>query len=212
MIIGVKRDESVVTWTNGSVPIQGDPHSASPEKGIVHLRQIKLAGFKSFVDPTQIDVPGRLVGVVGPNGCGKSNVIDAVRWVLGESKAAELRGESMQDVIFNGAASRAAAGRASVELLFDNSDSRIGGEWGRFSDLSVKRLLTREGVSSYLINQQQVRRRDVHDLFLGTVLGPRAYAIIGQGMISRIVEARPEEMRATTWHAWATSCASWTSE
>ena len=195
MIIGVKRDESVVTWTNGSVPIQGDPHSGFPEKRNVQLRQIKLAGFKSFVDPTQIDVPGRLVGVVGPNGCGKSNVIDAVRWVLGESKAAELRGESMQDVIFNGAASRAAAGRASVELLFDNSDGRIGGEWGRFSELSVKRILTRDGTSSYLINQQQVRRRDVHDLFLGTGLGPRAYAIIGQGMISRIVEARPEELR-----------------
>ena len=161
----------------------------------MQLRQIKLAGFKSFVDPTQIDVPGRLVGVVGPNGCGKSNVIDAVRWVLGESKAAELRGESMQDVIFNGAASRPAAGRASVELLFDNSDGRIGGEWGRFSELSVKRILTRDGTSSYLINQQQVRRRDVHDLFLGTGLGPRAYAIIGQGMISRIVEARPEELR-----------------
>jgi chromosome segregation protein len=161
----------------------------------VQLRQIKLAGFKSFVDPTQIDVPGRLVGVVGPNGCGKSNVIDAVRWVLGESKAAELRGESMQDVIFNGAASRAAAGRASVELLFDNSEGRIGGEWGRFSELSVKRILTRDGASSYLINQQHVRRRDVHDLFLGTGLGPRAYAIIGQGMISRIVEARPEELR-----------------
>ena len=161
----------------------------------MQLRQIKLAGFKSFVDPTQIDVPGRLVGVVGPNGCGKSNVIDAVRWVLGESKAAELRGESMQDVIFNGAASRTAAGRASVELLFDNSDGRIGGEWGRFSELSVKRILTRDGVSGYLINQQQVRRRDVHDLFLGTGLGPRAYAIIGQGMISRIVEARPEELR-----------------
>ena len=161
----------------------------------MQLRQIKLAGFKSFVDPTQIDVPGRLVGVVGPNGCGKSNVIDAVRWVLGESKAAELRGESMQDVIFNGAASRATAGRASVELLFDNSEGRIGGEWGRFSELSVKRVLTRDGASSYLINQQHVRRRDVHDLFLGTGLGPRAYAIIGQGMISRIVEARPEELR-----------------
>ncbi|HEY4038478.1 MAG TPA: chromosome segregation protein SMC [Burkholderiaceae bacterium] len=161
----------------------------------MQLRQIKLAGFKSFVDPTQIDVPGRLVGVVGPNGCGKSNVIDAVRWVLGESKAAELRGESMQDVIFNGAASRATAGRASVELLFDNSEGRIGGEWGRFSELSVKRILTRDGASSYLINQQHVRRRDVHDLFLGTGVGPRAYAIIGQGMISRIVEARPEELR-----------------
>jgi chromosome segregation protein len=159
------------------------------------LRQIKLAGFKSFVDPTQIDLPGRLVGVVGPNGCGKSNVIDAVRWVLGESKAAELRGESMQDVIFNGAANRKPAGRASVELVFDNTDGRLGGEWGRFAELSVKRVLTRDNTSSYMINQQQVRRRDVHDLFLGTGLGPRAYAIIGQGMISRIVEARPEELR-----------------
>jgi len=161
----------------------------------VRLRQIKLSGFKSFVDPTQIDVPGRLVGVVGPNGCGKSNVIDAVRWVLGESKAAELRGESMQDVIFNGAANRKPAGRASVELIFDNSAGRIGGEWGRFSELSVKRILTRDNASAYVINNQQVRRRDVHDLFLGTGLGPRAYAIIGQGMISRIVDARPEELR-----------------
>jgi len=161
----------------------------------VRLRQIKLAGFKSFVDPTQIDVPGRLVGVVGPNGCGKSNVMDAVRWVLGETKAAELRGESMQDVIFNGAANRKPAGRASVELVFENNDGRIGGEWGRFSELSVKRVLTRDNASAYVINNQQVRRRDVHDLFLGTGLGPRAYAIIGQGMISRIVEARPEELR-----------------
>lgn len=161
----------------------------------VRLRQIKLAGFKSFVDPTQIDVPGQLVGVVGPNGCGKSNVIDAVRWVLGETKAAELRGESMQDVIFNGAADRKPAGRASVELVFDNNEGRIGGEWGRFAELSVKRVLTRDNASAYLINNQTVRRRDVHDLFLGTGLGPRAYAIIGQGMISRIVEARPEELR-----------------
>ena len=161
----------------------------------MRLRQIKLAGFKSFVDPTQIDVPGQLVGVVGPNGCGKSNVIDAVRWVLGESKAAELRGESMMDVIFNGAANRKPAGRASVELVFDNSDGRLAGEWGRFTELSVKRVLTRDNTSSYLINNQQVRRRDVHDLFLGTGLGPRAYAIIGQGMISRIVEARPEDLR-----------------
>ncbi len=161
----------------------------------MRLRQIKLAGFKSFVDPTQIDVPGRLVGVVGPNGCGKSNVMDAVRWVLGETKAAELRGESMQDVIFNGAANRKPAGRASVELVFENNEGRIGGEWGRFSELSVKRVLTRDNASAYVINNQQVRRRDVHDLFLGTGLGPRAYAIIGQGMISRIVEARPEELR-----------------
>jgi len=177
-----------------ALPAEG----AAAESGnsIVRLRQIKLAGFKSFVDPTQIDVPGRLVGVVGPNGCGKSNVIDAVRWVLGESKAAELRGESMMDVIFNGAANRKPAGRASVELVFDNSDGRIGGEWGRFSELSVKRILTRDNNSAYVINNQQVRRRDVHDLFLGTGLGPRAYAIIGQGTISRIVEARPEDLRA----------------
>ena len=161
----------------------------------MRLRQIKLAGFKSFVDPTQIEVPGSLVGVVGPNGCGKSNVIDAVRWVLGESKAAELRGESMQDVIFNGSVNRKPAGRASVELVFDNSDGRIQGEWGRFSEIAVKRVLTRDGASSYYINNQSVRRRDVQDIFLGTGLGPRAYAIIGQGMITRIIEARPEELR-----------------
>ncbi len=161
----------------------------------MRLRQIKLAGFKSFVDPTHIDVPGSLVGVVGPNGCGKSNVIDAVRWVLGESKAAELRGESMQDVIFNGSANRKPSGRASVELVFDNSQGRIGGEWGRYAEISVKRVLTRDGASSYFINNQAVRRRDVQDMFLGTGLGPRAYAIIGQGMITRIIEARPEELR-----------------
>ncbi len=161
----------------------------------MRLRQIKLAGFKSFIDPTPIDVPGSLVGVVGPNGCGKSNVIDAVRWVLGESKAAELRGESMQDVIFNGSVNRKPAGRASVELVFDNADGRIGGAWGQYAEISVKRVLTRDGTSSYYINNQNVRRRDVHDMFLGTGLGPRAYAIIGQGMISRIVEARPEELR-----------------
>ncbi len=161
----------------------------------MRLRQIKLAGFKSFIDPTHIDVPGSLVGVVGPNGCGKSNVIDAVRWVLGESKAAELRGESMQDVIFNGSANRKPAGRASVELVFDNSHGRIGGEWGKYADIAVKRVLTRDGASSYYINNQAVRRRDVQDMFLGTGLGPRAYAIIGQGMITRIIEARPEELR-----------------
>lgn len=161
----------------------------------MRLRQIKLAGFKSFVDPTQIDVPGRLVGVVGPNGCGKSNVIDAVRWVLGESKASELRGESMTDVIFNGSVNRKPAGRASVELVFENTEGRISGAWGQYAEVSVKRVLTRDGASSYYLNNQQVRRRDVQDIFLGTGLGPRAYAIIGQGMISRIVEARPEDLR-----------------
>jgi chromosome segregation protein len=161
----------------------------------VRLRQIKLAGFKSFIDPTQIDIPGSLVGVVGPNGCGKSNVIDAVRWVLGESKAAELRGESMQDVIFNGSVNRKPAGRANVELVFDNADGRIGGAWAQYAEISVKRVLLRDGTSSYFINNQHVRRRDVQDMFLGTGLGPRAYAIIGQGMIARIVEARPDELR-----------------
>lgn len=137
----------------------------------MRLRQIKLAGFKSFVDPTQIEVPGSLAGVVGPNGCGKSNVIDAVRWVLGESKAAELRGESMQDVIFNGSANRKPSGRASVELMFENVGGRLGGEWARYAEISVKRILTRDGASSYYINNQTVRRRDIHDLFLGTGVG-----------------------------------------
>jgi chromosome segregation protein len=161
----------------------------------LRLTQIKLAGFKSFVDPTSIGTPGQLVGIVGPNGCGKSNVIDAVRWVLGESKASALRGESMQDVIFNGAGDRKAIGRASVELFFDNSQGRIGGQWGQYAELSIKRMLTRDGDSTYYINNIPVRRRDIHDLFLGTGLGPRAYAIIEQGMISRVIEAKPEELR-----------------
>ncbi len=140
-------------------------------------------------------LPGQLVGVVGPNGCGKSNIMDAVRWVLGESKASELRGESMQDVIFNGTTTRKPASRASVELVFDNADHRAGGQWNQFEDIAVKRVLTRDGTSSYYINNQLVRRRDVQDVFLGTGLGPRAYAIIGQGTISRIIESRPEDLR-----------------
>jgi len=154
-----------------------------------------LSGFKSFVDPTNFQVPGQLVGVVGPNGCGKSNIIDAVRWVLGESKASELRGESMQDVIFNGSSHRKPAGRASVELVFDNADGKASGQWSQYAEIAVKRTLTRDGTSTYYINNQSVRRRDIQDIFLGTGLGPRAYAIIGQGMISRIIEARPEELR-----------------
>ncbi|HEX4856889.1 MAG TPA: chromosome segregation protein SMC, partial [Limnobacter sp.] len=161
----------------------------------MRLTHIRLAGFKSFVEPTSFAVPSNLVGVVGPNGCGKSNIIDAVRWVLGESKASELRGESMQDVIFNGSSNRKAASRASVELVFDNTEGRAGGSWNQYSEISVKRVLTRDGTSTYYINQQSVRRRDVQDIFLGTGLGPRAYAIIGQGMIARIIEARPEELR-----------------
>ena len=161
----------------------------------MRLNSIKLSGFKSFAEPTNFMLPGQLVGVVGPNGCGKSNIMDAVRWVLGESKASELRGESMQDVIFNGTTSRKPASRASVELVFDNADHRAGGQWGQFAEIAVKRVLTRDGNSSYYINNQPVRRRDVQDVFLGTGLGPRAYAIIGQGTISRIIESRPEELR-----------------
>ena len=161
----------------------------------MRLSSIKLSGFKSFVDPTNFQVPGQLVGVVGPNGCGKSNIIDAVRWVLGESKASELRGESMQDVIFNGSTHRKPAGRASVELVFDNNDGKASGQWGQYAEIAVKRTLTRDGTSTYYINSQPVRRRDIQDIFLGTGLGPRAYAIIGQGMISRIIESRPEELR-----------------
>jgi len=161
----------------------------------VRLNSIKLSGFKSFAEPTNFLLPGQLVGVVGPNGCGKSNIMDAVRWVLGESKASELRGESMQDVIFNGTTTRKPASRSSVELVFDNSDHRAGGQWGQFGEIAVKRVLTRDGGSSYFINNQPVRRRDVQDVFLGTGLGPRAYAIIGQGTISRIIESKPEELR-----------------
>jgi len=161
----------------------------------VRLTQIKLSGFKSFVDPTSIHVPGQLVGVVGPNGCGKSNVIDAVRWVLGETRASALRGDSMQDVIFNGSVNRKPLARASVELIFDNSQGRAAGQWAQYAEISVKRVLQRDGESSYYINGTHVRRRDITDMFLGTGLGPRAYAIIEQGMISRVIEAKPEELR-----------------
>ena len=161
----------------------------------MRLNSIKLSGFKSFAEPTNFVLPGQLVGVVGPNGCGKSNIMDAVRWVLGESRASELRGETMQDVIFNGTTTRKPASRSSVELVFDNADHRAGGQWGQFAEIAVKRVLTRDGNSSYYINNQPVRRRDVQDVFLGTGLGPRAYAIIGQGTISRIIESKPEELR-----------------
>ena len=162
----------------------------------MRLTHIKLAGFKSFVEPTHIPVPGQLVGVVGPNGCGKSNVIDAVRWVLGETSAKQLRGENMQDVIFAGSSERKPMSRASVELIFDNSLGRAAGAWSQYAEISVKRVLERDGASSYYLNNQHVRRRDVADIFLGTGLGGRGYAIIEQGMISRIIEARPDDMRA----------------
>ncbi len=162
----------------------------------MRLTHIKLAGFKSFVDPTTLNVPGQLVAVIGPNGCGKSNVIDAVRWVLGEASAKQLRGESMQDVIFNGANTRKPAAKASVELVFDNSDGTLQGAWGQYQEVSIKRSLTRQGDSTYYINNQVVRRKDITDLFLGTGVGARGYAVIEQGMISKIIEAKPEELRS----------------
>jgi len=161
----------------------------------MRLEKIKLAGFKSFVDPTSVALPGRLVGVVGPNGCGKSNIIDAVRWVMGESSAKHLRGSAMSDVIFNGSTGRKAVGLASIELIFDNSEGRLGGEYGRYSQISVKRQVSRYGQSQYFLNGTRCRRRDIMDLFLGTGLGPRSYAIIEQGTVSRFIEAKPEELR-----------------
>jgi chromosome segregation protein len=161
----------------------------------MRLSQIKLAGFKSFVDPTSISFPTDRTGIIGPNGCGKSNVIDAVRWVMGESSAKQLRGESMDDVIFNGSSSRPAVSRASIDLIFDNSDHSAGGQYAQYNELAIRREVTREGQSNYFLNGTRCRRRDIADIFLGTGLGPRSYAIIEQGMISRIIEAKPEELR-----------------
>jgi chromosome segregation protein len=161
----------------------------------MRLTAIKLSGFKSFVDATTVTFPSNLMGIVGPNGCGKSNIIDAVRWVMGESSARQLRGESMSDVIFAGSGSRKPVATATVELVFDNSDGRAGGEYASYTDISVKRQVSRDGQSAYFLNGARCRRKDITDLFLGTGLGPRSYAIIEQGMISQIVEARPEELR-----------------
>lgn len=161
----------------------------------MRLKSIKLAGFKSFVDPTTTNFPENLTAVVGPNGCGKSNIIDAVRWVMGESSAKHLRGESMADVIFNGSNARKPVAQASIELIFDNSDATVTGEYGKFNEISVKRQVTRDGQSNYFLNGTKCRRKDIADIFLGTGLGPRSYAIIEQGMISRLIEAKPEELR-----------------
>ncbi|NND65620.1 MAG: chromosome segregation protein SMC [Gammaproteobacteria bacterium] len=159
------------------------------------LSTIKLAGFKSFVDPTNIPLTSNLTGIVGPNGCGKSNVIDAVRWVMGESSAKHLRGDSMADVIFNGSSARKPVGQASIELIFDNSDGKIGGQFASFGEISVRRKVGRDGASAYYLNGARCRRKDITSLFLGTGLGPRGYSIIEQGTISRIIEAKPEELR-----------------
>lgn len=161
----------------------------------MRLKCIKLVGFKSFVDPTTVQFPSNLACVVGPNGCGKSNIIDAVRWVMGESSAKNLRGDSMTDVIFNGSSSRKPVGQASIELVFDNSDGSLGGEYAAFTEIAIKRQVSRDGTSSYFLNGAKCRRRDITDIFLGTGLGPRSYAIIEQGTISRLIDAKPEELR-----------------
>ena len=161
----------------------------------MRLSKIKLAGFKSFVDPTTITFPSSLVGVVGPNGCGKSNVIDAVRWVMGESSASRLRGDSITDVIFNGSSSRKPIGTASVELLFDNSETTLEGQYAKYAEIAIRREVSRDGISNYYLNGTRCRRKDITGVFLGTGLGPRSYSIIEQGMISRLIEAKPEEMR-----------------
>jgi chromosome segregation protein len=161
----------------------------------MRLKSIKLAGFKSFVDPTTVHFPSNMCAVVGPNGCGKSNVIDAVRWVMGESSAKNLRGESMADVIFNGSVNRQPVGQASIELMFDNSDGGLGGEYASYAEIAIRRLVSRDGQSEYFLNGSRCRRRDITDIFLGTGLGPRSYAIIEQGMISRLIESKPEELR-----------------
>lgn len=162
----------------------------------MRLESIKLAGFKSFVDPTTVAFPSNLTAIVGPNGCGKSNIIDAIRWVMGESSAKQLRGQSLDDVIFNGCNTRKPLGKASIELNFDNSDASLGGQYSSYTQISLRREITREGQSIYSLNGTRCRRRDIRDIFLGTGLGPRSYAIIEQGMISRVVEAKPEELRA----------------
>ena len=161
----------------------------------MRLKNIKLAGFKSFVDPTTINFPSNLGAVVGPNGCGKSNVIDAVRWVMGESSAKNLRGESMTDVIFNGSSARKPVGQASVELVFDNYDRKLKGEYTNFNEVSIKRKVDREGQSIYSLNGTVCRRRDITDILLGTGLGARSYSIIEQGMVSRLIESKPDELR-----------------
>ena len=161
----------------------------------MRLSKIKLSGFKTFVEPTTLTLPSNLVGIVGPNGCGKSNVIDAVRWVLGESSAKYLRGESMSDVIFNGSSTRKPVSNASIELFFDNSQKKLMGEFSKYNEISTRRVITRDGQSEYFLNGTKCRRKDITNLFLGTGLGPRSYAIVQQAMISSLIEAKPDEMR-----------------
>src|SRR3989337_3352412 len=159
------------------------------------LKKITLAGFKSFVDPTTIQLQSNLTGVVGPNGCGKSNIIDAIRWVMGEISAKQLRGESMSDVICNGSSTRKSVGQASVELVFDNSDASLGGEYAKYNEISIRREVNRDGFSDYYLNNAGCRRKDITNVFLGTGLGPNSYAIIEHGTISQFIDAKPDELR-----------------
>ena len=161
----------------------------------MRLKKLKLSGFKSFVDPTNVFFPSNRVGVVGPNGCGKSNIIDAIRWVMGEISAKNLRGSTMSDVIFNGSSHRKPVGQASVELVFDNTETRLVGEYSQYAELSLRRVVSRDGQSSYYLNGTRCRRRDIADVFMGTGLGARSYAIIGQNTISQMIEAKPNELR-----------------
>ena len=161
----------------------------------MRLSKIKLAGFKTFVDPTVLSFPSNLTGIIGPNGCGKSNIIDAIRWVMGESSARNLRGESMDDVIFSGSSSRPEVSKAFIELYFDNENNTLDAKFARFSEIVIRREVSRDGVSNYSLNNTRCRRKDIREVFLGTGLGPRSYAIIEQGMISRLVESKPEELR-----------------
>ena len=161
----------------------------------MRLRKMKMAGFKSFVDPTTLTFPSEMVGIVGPNGCGKSNIVDAIRWVMGASSK-NIRGDTLEDVIFKGSSNRKPVGQASIELVFDNSEGKAGGQYASYSEIAVRRQVSRDGQSKYYLNGSPCRRRDVSDIFLGTGLGPRSYAIIEQGTISRLIDAKPEEMRA----------------
>ncbi|MEE9572755.1 MAG: AAA family ATPase, partial [Candidatus Neomarinimicrobiota bacterium] len=162
----------------------------------MRLENIKLSGFKSFADQTTLPLPSGLIGIVGPNGCGKSNLVDAVRWAMGESAPKQLRGSSSMDVIFNGSVKRKPVGKASIELVFDNSDNKIGGQYDGYNQIAIKREVGRDAQSTYYLNGTRCRRRDIRDVFLGTGLGPRSYSIIEQGMISELIEAKPDELRA----------------
>src|SRR3546814_927532 len=210
----VPRHVESITWRGNRIQIlQQSPlrprGRAEASRRRMRLSTIKLSGFKSFVDPTTLHLPTNMTGVVGPNGCGKSNIIDAVRWVMGESTASRLRGDSLTDVIFSGLSARKPVSQATVELIFDNSDHTIAGEYAAFNEISVKRTVGRDSTSNYYLNGARCRRRDITDLFLGTGLGPRSYSIIEQGMISQIIDRSEEhtsELQSLMRNSYAVFC------